>query len=89
MAVPVVSPLALLETSTPATPANVVLLYAKSDGNVYALSPSGVEVPLVPISVPQVTTAPYTVATNTQVMYFSDITLGGDLTVNGLLQGVH
>ena len=40
--------------------------------------------------IPQVLTAPYTVASNTQIVFLTDLQpTNGDLTVLGILQGVH
>lgn len=40
--------------------------------------------------IPQVMTSPYTVASNTQIVFLTDLQpTNGDLTVLGILQGVH
>jgi hypothetical protein len=40
--------------------------------------------------IPQVLTSPYTVASNTQIVFLTDLQpTNGDLTVLGILQGVH
>jgi len=82
------TPLNLEEIPTPANPvAGFVLLYAKADANIYVLDSLGGETAVS--TVPQISSGDWHVPANSQMMFFTDITLTGDLYLNGLLQGMN
>lgn len=92
------SPADLIQISAAAPPpAGSTRFYAKADGKLYSQDPAGTETQLGGSSggggaMPQVPTAGFTVAANTQQMFFTDMDMtaaNGDLIVNGLLQGIH